>query len=206
MNGKHFAMIISIISLLFILFVQPDIPGFFIILIINQIAFVLIGALYDQTKQKAEIDYLTKLHNRRFIFEKIPKILKKTKHVSVCMIDIDNFKEINDLYGHFTGDEVIKRVATLLRSETRRNDLVVRWGGDEFLIFAPNITEKFLDSLSERIDFQLKELSYVYGFDISISMGIAACDCSGNIQTTIDRADKNMYERKKTKKLAHEYP
>ncbi len=199
MNGKQTAITITLISLLFIFFVRPSNDSLFILLLIHQVAFIAIGILYDLTKEKAELDYLTKLYNRLFIFEKLPKILRKNKKLSICIIDIDNFKEINDMYGHSIGDEVIIRIAQLLKTETRKNDLIVRWGGDEFLIIAPNLTEKFLESLNERIDKKLQELSVVYGFTITISMGIAAYLSSGDIQMAIDKADSNMYKRKKQK-------
>lgn len=199
MNGKQTAMITTLITLLFIYFVSPNSISLFILLVFHQIAFIVVGFLYDLTKQKAELDYLTKLYNRLFIFEKLPKILKQNKKLSVCIIDIDNFKEINDLYGHGIGDEIIIRIADLLKSETRKNDLLVRWGGDEFLIIAPQLNEKFLGSLNDRIDKKLQELSLTYGFNISISMGISAYLSSGDIQMAIDEADSNMYQRKKQK-------
>jgi diguanylate cyclase (GGDEF)-like protein len=198
--GKRTSLILSLIILV-VAFVYVDFSkdSFLMLLIINQIFFFLVGIMYDQTKTKSERDPLTNLYNRAFISERLPKLLKKKSDLAICIIDIDAFKTINDSYGHHVGDEVIKRIASILTSETRKTDMVVRWGGDEFLIIAPNLNTKFLISLNDRINKRLVDTSEQYGFQIGVSMGIATCSQDKNFEVMIQLADENMYSRKREK-------
>lgn len=189
-----------IVLLVAIVFVDLEKHSFIVLLFVNQVAFLAFGILYDQTKLKAERDHLTNLYNRVFISEKLPKLLKQKKDLSICIVDIDSFKQINDTYGHLAGDDVIKTIAYVLNSETRKTDFVVRWGGDEFLIIATNINDNCLVSLNERINRRLEEISKQFGFSISVSMGIAACSKGHDIEAMIQLADKNMYSRKEAKR------
>lgn len=198
--GRRISLILSLVVLLVaIVYVDITKSSFLLLLFINQIVFLFVGVRYDQTKTKAERDHLTNLYNRVFISERLPKILKKKSNLAVCIVDIDCFKSINDSHGHHVGDDVIKRIAYILKSETRKADIVVRWGGDEFLIIAPNLNNEFLVSLNDRINNRLECISRKYGFTIGVSMGIATCSEAKDIEAMIQLADENMYSRKREK-------
>ncbi|QOY35660.1 GGDEF domain-containing protein [Anaerobacillus isosaccharinicus] len=198
--GRRISLILSLVVLLVaIVYVDITKSSFLLLLCINQIVFLFVGIRYDQTKTKAERDHLTNLYNRVFISERLPKLLKKKSNLAVCIVDIDCFKSINDSHGHHVGDDVIKRIAYILESETRKADFVVRWGGDEFLIIAPNLNNEFLISLNGRINRRLELISQQYGFPICVSMGIATCAGDRDIEAMIQLADENMYSRKREK-------
>ena len=198
--GRRISLILSLVVLLVaIVYVDITKSSFLLLLCINQIVFLFVGIRYDQTKTKAERDHLTNLYNRVFISERLPKLLKKKTNLAVCIVDIDCFKSINDSHGHHVGDDVIKRIAYILESETRKADIVVRWGGDEFLIIAPNLNNEFLISLNDRINSRLELISQQYGFPICVSMGIATCSADRDIEALIRLADENMYSRKREK-------
>jgi len=108
-----------------------------------------------QIKELAEKDYLTRLYNRRYMFSAGPKLMaaqtRRGQGVVVAMLDIDHFKRINDTYGHMCGDAVLKDVAKILRAQTRGADKVVRWGGEEFMIFVKASDRDMIENLVERI-------------------------------------------------------
>ncbi len=190
------SLIILVVS---ILFIDLNHQAILCLFFINQAAFLGMGIMYDQTKVKAERDQLTNLYNRFFILRKLPKLIKQNSSLSVCVVDIDDFKNINDTFGHHVGDQVIKQIAHILDSETRKNDLVVRWGGDEFLIIAPNLNPTFLTSLNERINQRLEKVSMQYNLPISVTIGISSSFQEKNIEAIIHLADENMYKRKREK-------
>jgi diguanylate cyclase (GGDEF)-like protein len=159
---------------------------------------VWLGGRYDALKYKAERDALTNVYNRSFVYERLPSLLKKHRSLSVFIIDVDDFKHINDTYGHDTGDEVLRNIARVLQTQTRNEDIVVRWGGDEFLLIAPDASAPFAASLRERINRELRELASEWGFAVNVSVGI----CSGDkmpIEAMIRQADENMYRDKQGK-------
>ncbi len=197
--GIRTSLVLSFIILLVAIVYIDFSKNFIFLLLVNQIAFLTVGYMYDQTKVMAERDHLTNLYNRVFISHRLPKLMKQKNNLSICIVDIDSFKNINDTHGHLIGDNVIKRIAYVLCSETRKTDTVVRWGGDEFLIIAPDLTNDALASLNERINYRLEEISKQYQFPISVSMGIATCTKNLDIETLISHADANMYSRKREK-------
>jgi len=91
-------------------------------------------------------DPLTKLYNRRFLEETLPISIatanRENKKLAFLMIDMDYFKQVNDTYGHKSGDMVLEQLAQILKSEVRKNDLIIRYGGEEFLIILQNIKSK----------------------------------------------------------------
>ncbi|TET81005.1 GGDEF domain-containing protein, partial [candidate division TA06 bacterium] len=118
-------------------------------------------------KQKERLEYvddLTGLHNRRYFREKLleekRRADKKGSSFALAMIDLDNFKPINDFYGHLTGDQVLSQVAALLEKTIRPSDILCRYAGDEFVMIFPEIREDDVIRVAERIKENLAQASW----------------------------------------------
>ena len=148
--------------------------------------------------QQANQDSLTKIHNRRFFNFFLNKLVaSKTPH-TLILIDLDNFKQLNDSQGHHHGDYVLKVIASILKEFTRSNDVVARYGGDEFAIILPQTSKQECKNIAERIRNSVlvnhKLLPYPI---ISISLGIAAYP--GDAQSAeelLEKADGALYKAK----------
>ncbi|NOU64371.1 diguanylate cyclase [Paenibacillus sp. LMG 31461] len=157
-----------------------------------------LGKHYDIAKFYSEKDYLTQVYTRRYGLKTLSSLLQKMeqkkKELSLFVVDVDKFKQINDTYGHDTGDWVLKCIATSLVNCTRKTDIITRWGGDEFLIVAPDTNNYDLFAFLIRIENQLKEVSMILNLEISLSIGVSSYpDDALNIDELIRIADKNMY-------------
>jgi diguanylate cyclase (GGDEF)-like protein/PAS domain S-box-containing protein len=160
----------------------------------------------EQTFQsQAELDPLTSLYNRRAGREKIQQLLTESmdhpQQYALLMLDLDNFKPINDTYGHDAGDQVLVGLAKRLAKTIRSDDIIVRWGGDEFLIFikqgnlqdeASQVAIKLLNTVQEPILID-DEISV----EVGVSIGIAIFPDQGfDFDVLLQRADKAMYKIK----------
>lgn len=174
-----------------------------------------ITALIDNMNQQAFTDPLTGVYNRRYIMEKLPvDVLNSTllsREISIIMVDLDFFKEVNDNYGHLAGDSILKNSAKLLSNcLKRRSDWVARFGGEEFLVCMPDsnletalaTAENMRRSLEEScISFENKNIS------ITASFGIFSGKITGGetVDELIGYADKKMYQAKKNGRNKIEY-
>jgi diguanylate cyclase (GGDEF)-like protein len=111
--------------------------------------------LRDELERLATTDPLTDLYNRRYLAESLEKECRRASRygrpLSCLMIDIDEFKLCNDLYGHLTGDEVLRQVAALIRGSVRDTDVATRYGGEEFCILLPETPYEDATRLAERL-------------------------------------------------------
>jgi diguanylate cyclase (GGDEF)-like protein len=108
--------------------------------------------LYKQIRERASYDALTNIYNKRYFFETLnPMTNLSEMDYSIVIVDLDNFKSINDRYGHPMGDLVLKTVAQIIKGATRSIDIVARYGGDEIIVFMQNFTdrEKLWQELNE---------------------------------------------------------
>jgi diguanylate cyclase (GGDEF)-like protein len=150
----------------------------------------------------AEKEYLTNIYNRRFgqkIFPKLKAKMNKDKSsFGVFVVDINNFKKLNDIYGHEIGDNVLKNIAKLLLRNTRKNDVVIRWGGDEFVILAPTFNNKDADILITRIEESLKDKIKKYeDVKLGLSIGYSIYPVNGeDLDDMLRVADAYMYKVK----------
>lgn len=168
-------------------------------------------------------DGMTSLYNRKHMEELILReitIHKRNKNpLAVCIVDIDNFKSVNDTYGHIFGDTVIKTLSCLLSETLRTSDITGRWGGEEFIIALPNTDKKNAFMVIERIRQKFNEFTYtvppeilstlaqdgkkeiIANFNTSISCGLVELDAhSDNPETLIYKADEALYRAKTTGK------
>ena len=149
--------------------------------------------VYDSfmsVKKKLEIDSLTNVKNRFFLENSLPEMFDLYSKKSIAMLDIDFFKKINDTYGHQYGDKILKDFADIIKKSIRKTDIVIRYGGEEFLVFFPNTLKKEALIALLKIKKKLKESDYKYTF----SAGIA--DEGSNLEEIIELADKRLYKAK----------
>lgn len=164
--------------------------------------------LLEECNKKLEIasrvDVLTGLYNRRHIVEKIQEEIQRIKRsksiFSLVLADIDYFKKVNDTYGHDCGDEVLRSVADCLRASVREQDVVARWGGEEFLIFLPDTEADGARILAERIRRNLTAKVTQCGraaIETTMTFGVAEIRNNEDIDDVIKRADNALYAGKK---------
>ena len=159
----------------------------------------------QQMETLSQIDPLTGLFNVRSLLPILNSILSKAQQqnfpLTVVFIDINDFKKMNDQYGHLYGDHVIQSVAKALKKYAREEDYCFRYGGDEFLVILPNCTESdAIESFTPRVEWQLKQLD----IPVSLSIGIQQTDQkTGYLDSysLIRCADHKMYEVKKNHKM-----
>ncbi len=151
----------------------------------------------------ATIDSLTRIPNRRatqiFLEKELSRAQRNDSEFSVLLIDIDNFKQVNDRWGHSVGDHVLAKTASIFQSVIRKQDLVGRWGGEEFLVVSPGSPSCDVESLGERLRSEIAHSKYSHStapFGITVSIGIACGKKSDTIDQILKRADKALYKAK----------
>ena len=156
------------------------------------------------TLQKlANTDPLTALLNRRSMMEKLSIAAEKKSAsgfiYSLIMIDIDDFKKINDCYGHDGGDVVLQKISKLIRATIRKNDIVCRWGGEEILILLPNTYSNEAEVVAEKLRLSTMSENFLYNeklIKVTITLGIScSIDCE-DIPQLINKADMCLYRGK----------
>ncbi|WP_036801434.1 GGDEF domain-containing protein [Photobacterium marinum] len=160
-------------------------------------------ALHEKTlhfEQLAFIDALTGTKNRNAVTIWLDKAMEDVRAngqaFSLIYIDIDHFKSINDTFGHLKGDEILKEFATVLKTQIRGNDVFVRWGGEEFILFCPGVSL----SCAEAFALHLRTVveSYQWGDDLPITCSIGVAELTGNesFESLLNRADSALYAAK----------
>ena len=117
--------------------------------------------------------------------------------VSLILADVDHFKEYNDLYGHIAGDDVLTRIAQLMKSMTRRSsDLAYRIGGEEFMVLAFNVDEAAATQLGEEMRRDIASLQSLVDYPVTVSIGVAALGSDDDVDQWMKNADNNLYVAK----------
>ncbi|WP_025209462.1 sensor domain-containing protein [Hippea sp. KM1] len=168
-----------------------------------------IHQLKEQLKHQAMHDQLTDLYNRYALEEELTRAIERAKRnntlLAVCLIDLDNFKPINDKYGHEVGDIVLKTIAKRLKATIRKSDFLARFGGDEFVLLLENIKgQECLESIFKKIEKAVREPIYIDGqrkVNVGLSMGVCVYPKAtpDNPDLLLRNSDIAMYEAKKNK-------
>ena len=153
-------------------------------------------------------DRLTGLYNRFYLEVKLGELEREMREnylmLSIIMVDIDYFKDVNDRYGHHIGDKVLKMVAELIKGNLRKTDTVARYGGEEFIILL--LCTKFIEAyeIAERLRKKVEQTEFVveeYRIRITISLGVVTVDSKKlkehSLHFFVKRADELLYQAKK---------
>jgi len=158
--------------------------------------------LYHQARLTSLTDALTGVGSRRLLEDKIEAECTRAKRykrpLSIAIIDLDNFKTINDIFGHATGDEALRKLAGCMKNQKRNPDILARYGGDEFVILMPETEAKDALTFMERVRAEVQQIKVHEDISMTISCGVAQSmpDFSGSSSGMIRRADLALYEAK----------
>lgn len=159
--------------------------------------------LYTKLRNNANKDGLTGLYNRPYLLERLNEELEHNRHnYCICMIDVDDFKHCNDTYGHLYGDEILKSISNIFKSNTRKSDIVARYGGEEIICCFINVTDN--EAVLARLDYLRTLVTKISidnnGYSPSVSLGASFGQPDLSIEDVILKADKALYVAKRTGK------
>lgn len=156
-------------------------------------------SLRIRASELALIDNLTKVYNRNILVNVDEMLLPNTICVSVVLLDIDDFKKVNDTYGHLYGDQVLISFGSILNLLVPNEDLIIRYGGEEFLLLIQDLTDRQVYLLLDDIQNKFNQMTFPW-YDskdqFSFSAGIIQKDVGESFSVGIDRADKKLYQAK----------
>ena len=161
----------------------------------------LIGeAFIGKIAEIASIDPLTKLYNRQYLFlklkEELNRYMRYETTFSILMIDLDNFKAINDSFGHQKGDEILSKFGNILEISKRELDICARYGGEEFIIILPHTDKNESYKIAERL--RLIIIEKFQSENLTVSIGVSNCpECGKTIESIIKKADDSLYNSKR---------
>lgn len=170
----------------------------------NQRAKNELNVIIKEMTKMVNHDYLTKIYSRRYFTNKFKMQLDTSQEDMVIALgDIDNFKKVNDTYGHSVGDQVLNAVAGIMNGACRESDIVARWGGEEFIIFFPNVTvdtaKIFIETIREKIA-QHKIRCKEDFFSVTITFGLVQISPNLTMEKNISFADSALYQGKESGK------
>lgn len=157
----------------------------------------------EELEKLALLDALTEIGNRRYaeliVHSKLDEMRRYDWRFGLLFIDIDNFKEVNDTYGHETGDKVLRMVAKTLQNAIRSSDAVSRWGGEEFVAVIGHADKAALSLLSNKLRMLVGQSNLFVGselINVTVSIGSTVSIKDDTVDTLVGRADKLMYAAK----------
>jgi len=150
------------------------------------------------------LDRLTGAYNRHFLEYRIDEMIRQAaalnQPLSQIMLDLDDFKLVNDSYGHETGDQVLKKTVEIIKKGIRSTDPLIRWGGEEFLILAPNTDLSGAQILAEKLLQTISETDFVPADKVTASIGVTERLSSESAESWFNRTDMALYRAKSTGK------
>ena len=162
--------------------------------------------LYRELEKIAITDSLTEVRTRRHWMERLTEEIKRSRaqkiKMSILMMDVDHFKTFNDQYGHLTGDQILRKIAKILKENLREIDIAGRYGGEEFCVLLPDTDFEGAQYAAERIR-QAIEKSVIEAYDntvkATVSIGLATFPKDGQtLEELIEKADQSLYQAKQT--------
>jgi diguanylate cyclase (GGDEF)-like protein len=156
-------------------------------------------------RDEAERDFLTGIFNRRLALRLLERELRKARRrrspLALALVDVDNFKSFNDRHGHVAGDDVLRRLASVLAATARASDIVGRFGGEEFLVALPDTVIEdgvlFAERLRQAVEsYGRRELARYGDRPPTVSIGVCAVGIDDTIESALKRADQALYESK----------
>lgn len=148
-------------------------------------------------KKKSEIDTLTELSNRRGLLNKIKDLNPFEMNMSIIIVDIDKFKSINDTYGHNVGDSVLSELSSVLKNKVRENDLLARWGGEEFIIVIYTEDINIVQNIAEKLRVAIEKFHFTTVKKITASFGVSqAKHETETFEDIFEKSDKALYQAK----------
>ena len=164
-------------------------------------------SIIENIKEEAVKDALTGLYSRRYLDESLGIHLYNFKRYgrvfSILMMDLDNFKMINDTYGHLTGDVVLNNFAAILKKTMRKSDVCLRYGGDEFIAILTETDEKQAISAADKIKENVSSVKFKVHdkeFKIGVSTGVTSVKDNDTVESILERVDKALYKDKYNRK------
>jgi len=158
-------------------------------------------SLNNALEKQSQTDVLTKINNRAYFNEQLAKELASVERyprpVSHILFDIDKFKVINDTLGHLAGYTVLHELATLIAENIRQTDIFARWGGEEFVILAPDIGIEQAEKFSEKLRKTIESLRFSVGRDVTCSFGASIYRPLEKVEDFLQRTDEALYLAKK---------
>jgi diguanylate cyclase (GGDEF)-like protein/PAS domain S-box-containing protein len=154
----------------------------------------------EYTNYVASHDKLTSLYNRYMFDESLEKEIKRAKRyshpLSFIMTDLDYFKDINDTYGHQTGDKILIELSGILLENIRDIDILARWGGEEFVMILPDTNEEQVHSLAEKLRIIIQQHSFTHNISLTCSFGVTSFHQDDTNDAIFARMDKALYQAK----------
>ncbi len=156
-------------------------------------------------------DELTGLFNRRFFFSEAERLLAESQIVNLIFFDLDEFKWVNDTFGHLAGDRILRDIGALFIRRTRSEDLISRYGGDEFIMLVPNLPPHEVEALGLRIAAEISAVQWTFGtdaFSVGVTTGVACSSLLENatLPQLLSAGDRDLYKNKWLKKNPAEDP
>lgn len=160
--------------------------------------------IYQEQERLAMIDSLTEIYNR-LKFQQIlevewEKVIRSDEKIAIILFDIDNFKTVNDTYGHDFGDLALIQLAELMKSKVEQQHVFARWGGEEFIILVTNTVEKEAFQVAESLRFFIETKQFTGISKLTASFGVALYEQGTTREELMQRADIALYEAKKNGK------
>lgn len=159
----------------------------------------------EELEEMALVCPITGVGNRRYtqmtIASAYDELARYGAPLGVLFVDVDRFKQVNDEHGHAVGDQVLRMVAHAMRNTLRSFDFVGRWGGEEFVVLLPNITDDLLLRVAERCRAHVEESRFQSGgesFGVTVSIGAIMADPQETPEACVERGDRMMYQAKAT--------
>lgn len=174
-----------------------------VVVMLNIVSFIVTKLYFDHYSDNEKLQFLllhdplTQVFNRNKLDEKIGMsrdLSFISKNISILILDVDNFKKVNDTYGHDKGDKILKYIAAQLKKSLRKEDIVIRWGGEEFVGILPECRLDQAFDIAERMRKEIEESDNGV-CKLTVSIGIAAY-LGGDCIDTINKADKALFEAK----------